>query len=295
MDLQEDGTPYRTMIEVIVKFLTTSASRKVSHTATSTKTSYLKEGVADLTAREKGGACKTPTSDVPRPAEGSSPSDSKKNKVHQDENTQITTSKMGSLLISQHGKPITKSLATNPITHELSHSHPSPSRLSEVSESTPSHLHKPVYPRKEPSPLKESTGYGSTIEPWKHSTSLLEKDQTSVVNVKPRGGMESLSGNREGGVGGSVITVAPGHVISPGPTSSTRSSARGIFKSGHSSLVSRETPTLKSDNKTGSVKQKPYRRRNTYRDSTGSNKEVTVQDEATSSLHASLITDCKFY
>ena len=293
MDLQEDGTPYRTMIEVIVKFLTTSASRKASYTATSTKISNPKEGVADSTARKKGGACKTPTSDVPRLAEGSSPSDSKKNKVHQDVDTQIATSKMGSLSISQYGKPITKSLATNPITHELSHSHLTPSRLSEASESTPSHLNKPTYPQTEPSSLRESAGQGLTIKPGKHSTSILQKDKTSVVSVKPREDVHIQPSSRQSG-GGVIINVASGHTISPQSASNTRSSARGVVKSGHTSLASRETCTLRSDSRAESVKQKPHYGRHAYtcKDSSR-NKEVTATDDKVIDSNTTLVADCK--
>lgn len=282
------------MIEVIVKFLTTSATRKtssISHAATPTTISNPKESVTSPTTHERIGAYKTAGPDR---TEGLNSSVFKKNKMHQDIDLQMTTGKGGSH--SQHGKPITKSSTSSPLSHEFSSSHPTPSHLLEstpsyltkVSQSMSQHLDKTTYPQAEVSPLKESRGSGSTVEPKKHSTSLLQKDRTSIMNVKPRGGVPSPLDGSGGG-----ITVASGHVASSRPTSNTRSSARGVLKSVHiSSMTSREPPTLKPDNKAESAKQKPHQGRHTYRDST-SNKEVTVtQDEIITRLK---VTNCKFY
>ena len=290
--MQEDAAPYRTMIEVIVKFLTTSASRKastISHAATLTKILNPKEGVAAPTAQERGGTYKTPGSDVPIHTEGLSTSNFKKSKVQQDVDLQMAIGERDTL--SQHGKPITKSSTSSPLSHEFLSSHPAPSHLSKVPESTPSHFDKAMYPQVQLSPLKKSRGSGSTIEPRKHSTSLLQKEKTSVVSVKPRGGMLSPSG---GSSGGSVITVASAYMVSSQPTFNTLSSTRGMLKSVDSSMTSREPPTLKPSNKAELAKKKPHQGRHTYKDSTG-NKEVTVtQDELTKRLHTTLVTNGEF-
>lgn len=270
------------MIEVIVKFLTTSAGRKAStttHATTPTKFFNPREGVADMAAREGGGARKTPPSDDPTHTGGLSPSAFEKSKVDQDVDTQMATGKLGSLSTPQHGKPITKSLTTNPTTHDNSRSHPTPSHLSEVSQSTLSHFNKPVYPQSEPtrSPLKESTRHGLTAEPRKHSGSLLQKETAGVVSVKPQGGVQSLLSSR-----------GSGHVISPRPTgtsTSIRSSVGGVLRS---SLTTREVPTLKSDSKTESAKQKPQQRKRNSSD----NKEVTAMEDE---ISTNLVANRKFY
>jgi hypothetical protein len=280
------------MIEVIVKFLMTSASKKASttsHATTPTKSPNPKGGMADLTPQEEGGAHRTPRSDVPTHTEGLSSSMFGKSQVYKDidVDTQIATptSKMGSIF--QHGKPITSfPTTTNPITHDFSRSHPTPSRLSEVSPSALSHLDKPTYPQTERSPLRESTRHGETIEPRKHSATSLQKEKTSVVCVKPRGDVRVQPSSRGSSAGaGGVINVASGHTVGPRPVSSSRSSARGV----HTSLQPRETPTRKSTgSRAESTQLKPYQGRNTYvyRDEASA---TVTQDDSNSTL----VTVCK--
>ena len=284
MYLQADGAPYRTMIEVIVKSLTTSASKKASATshATTVPTKSLtpKEGVASTTPQQKGGASRTPQSDIPTHTEGLNPSHFGKSK---NEDTQMATSKMGSLSISDHGKPITSfpTTTTNPITtHEFSRSHPAPSHLSEVPQSALSHLNKPTYPHGELSPLRESTRRGLTTEPRKHSaTVVVQKEKARVVSVKPRGGVQvktSSRGSGGGGAGGGVINVASGHTVSLQSGSNTGSSARGL----RTSLISREVSALKSaGSKAESAKLKPHQGSRTYRDEV-----IATEDDSSSAL-----------
>ena len=283
MYLQADGAPYRTMIEVIVKSLTTSASKKASATSHATtvptKPPIPKEGVASSTSQQKGGASRTPQSDVPAHTEGLSPSHFGKSK---NEDTQMATSKMGSLSISHHGKPITSFLTTttNPITtHEFSRSHLAPSHLSEVPQSALSHLDKPTNPSSELSPLRVSTRRGLMTEPRKHSATVVQKEKTRVVSVKPRGGVQvktSSHGSGSGGTGGGVINVASGHTVSLQSGSNTRSSARGL----HTSLTSRETSTLKSaGSRAESAKLKPHQGSCTYRDEV-----IATEDDSSSTL-----------
>ena len=180
------------MIEVIVKFLSTSASRKASatsHETTPTKCLNPREGVADSIAGEMGGAGTTSRSDVPTHKGGLNASALEKSKVHQDVDvdTQTATSKLGSLSTSQYGKLITKSSTTSPITDVFLHSYPTTSHLTDVLQSTPSHLNKLMYPKTEPSPLSVGTRYGMMVEPQKHSSTLQQKEKSSVVSVKPRG------------------------------------------------------------------------------------------------------------
>ena len=283
--LQEDAAPYRTMIEVIVKFLTTLATRKsltISHAATPTKISNSKEGVVDSTSQERGGACKTPGPDVPTHAKGISTSDFGKNKVHQDVDPQGTTSKTGSL--SQHGKPITKSSTSNPISHDVSSSYP-----------TPSHFDKVTYPQTQPSSRKESSRYRLMIEPRKSS---LQKDGASMVTVKPRGGVQtapSSSGD------GSVINVASGrHMPYVGglwPASNDHSPARRMLTmSAHNSAASRKQPTLKpSNSKAESPKPKPHQDglpTSTWRGSACNEELTVIQDVSITSWHA---PNCMFH
>ena len=283
------------MIEVIVKFLSTSACRKASttsHETTPTKCLNPREGVADSTAGEMGGAGTTSRSDVPTHKGGLNASALEKSKVHQDVDvgTLTATNKLDSSSTSQYGKPITKSSTTSPITDDFLHSYPTTSRLTDVLQSTPSHLDKPMYPKTEPSPLSVGTRYGVMVEPRKHLSTLLQKERTSVLSAKPRGDVQIQPSSR--GSSGGIINVTSGRVISPHSTSSTRSSAGGVLKSVHTSLTSREIHTLKLDSEADSAKQNPYQRRQRNRGST----EMTIaQDEATSSSHASLITKCKFY
>lgn len=283
MYLQADGAPYRTMIEVIVKFLTTSASKKVSTSQATTPINppTPKEGVANSATQQKSGASRTPQSDVPTHTEGLSPSHFGKRQAYENENTQIATSKMGSLSISHHSKPITSFPTTtaNPITtHEFSRSHPAPSRLSEVPQSTLSHLNKPTYPHSELSPLRESMRRGLTTEPRKHSATVIQKEKTRVVSVRPRGDVQiktSSHGSSSGAAGG-VFNVASGHTVSPQSVSNTPLSARGV----RTSLTSRETPTCKSaGSRAESAKLKPYQGSRTYRDEV-----IATEDDSSSAL-----------
>jgi hypothetical protein len=246
--------------------------------------------VADSIPQEEGGAHRTPRSDVPTHTEGLSSSMFGKSQVYKDidVDTQIATptSKMGSIF--QHGKPITSfPTTTNPITHDFSRSHPTPSRLSEVSQSTPSYFDKPTYPQSERSPQRESTRHGGTIEPRKHSATSLQKEKTSVVNVKPRGDVRVQPSSRgSSAAAGGVVNVASGHTVGPRPVSSTRSSAGGV----RTSLTSRETPTRKSiGSRAESLKLKPYQGRNTYmyRDEVSA---TVTQDDSSSTL----VTVCKY-
>ena len=286
--LQEDAAPYRTMIEVVVKFLTTLAIRKsltISHAATPTKISNSEEGAVDSISQERGGACKTLGPDVPSHAKGISTSDFGKNKVHQDVDPQVATSKTGSL--SQHGKPITKSSTSNPISHDVSSSYP-----------TPSHFDKVTYPQTQSSSRKESARYRATLEARKPSTSLLQKEGASMVTVKPRGGVQTLPSSGGGG-GGSVINVASGHhmphVVCLRPASNDHSPTRRMLTSAHSSATSKKQPTLKPYSKAESPKPKSHQdglptsmlRGSAY------NEESTVeQDVSITSWHA---PNCMFH
>ena len=262
------------MIEVIVKSLTTSASKKASATSHATtvptKPPTSKEGVASTTPQQKGGASRTPHSDIPTHTEGLNPSHFGKSK---NEDTQMATSKMGSLSISDHGKPITSfpTTTTNPITtHEFFRSHPAPSHLSEVPQSALSHLNKPTYPHSELSPLRESTRRGLMTEPRKHSAAVVQKEKARVVSVKPRGGVQvktSSHGSSSGGAGGGSLQSG----------SNTRSSARGVL----TSLTSREAPALKSaGSRAESAKLKPHQGgSHTYRDEV-----IATEDDSSSAL-----------
>ena len=95
------------------------------------------------------------------------------------------------------------------------------------------------------------TRYGMTVEPRKHSFTLLQEENPSVVSIKPQGDVQIQPSSR--GSSGGIINVTSGRVISPRFTSSTRSSAGGVFKSGRTSLTSREVPTLKVDSRTESA------------------------------------------
>ena len=168
--------------------------------------------------------------------------------MHQDVDPQMITSKTDSL--SQHGKPITKSSTSNPFSHDVSTSYPAPS-----------HFDKVTYPQTQSSSRKESTRNRSTLEVRKPSTSLLQKEGTSMVAVKPRRSVQtapSSSGD------GSVINVASGrHMPYVGglwPASNDHSPARRMLTmSAHSSAASRKQPTLKpSNSKAESPKPKPH-------------------------------------
>ena len=110
------------------------------------------------------------------------------------------------------------------------------------------------------------------------------------MSVKPQGDVQIQPSSC--GSSGGIINVTSGCVISPRFTSSTRSSAGGVFKSGCTSLTSRdlEVPTLKIDSRAESAKLKPHGGRHTHRDNSR-NEEVTMTVDDS---YTTFVADCEF-
>lgn len=167
--LQEEATPYRTMIEVIVKFLTTTdSSRNTSATDTPTKTSHdtrIEGGVADNTSRksERGHTvdARDTTLTVKSFIESGLSSEDKS----------MQSSK------PSHGKPITYAPASTPLGSEFSSMSPD-KRM----------------PPPEPNYLWTDTGARKQSKS-KHPAPSSLQDRSKVVTVRPRTRDRALQGS----------------------------------------------------------------------------------------------------
>ena len=285
MDLQEDPAPYRTMIEVIVKSLTNSANRRTpntTHVSMVTNVSSFKEGVANSTSRERDEpAYRTSDSAIPTLTGGEKNTANIIEKIAELRGVDPLVSADGAGTLSRDGKPITKYLTSNPISHNFSRPH--------TMATASHHLGKKLtYPHAEPSLLEEGTIHESTVEPKRHSAASKQKDSTNIiVSVKSQRDVPS----RHGGVGSSVIRVASGSIAGPRLTSIAPPPGRRVLKSEHGSLATREQPlacTLMPDNKAGLAKMKLYEENSSMHTSAVShrNKEVTIGKGETSGWHS---------
>ena len=163
-NVQEETTPHRTMIEVIVKFLKSSEARKSSHTATPTKTATttaasLEGGVVDPAHQSKSGRGIAMETELL--IRGTGHFISERDKGHlQQQNVHSLSSKY------QDGKPITKPPTSNPPAYKFS--------------SFP--------PHQSDSWSDTSTSKGTKVDRKTHSTPLSQKGGTKVVTVAPRAG-----------------------------------------------------------------------------------------------------------
>ena len=179
--VQEEAAPYRTMIEVIVKFLVTSTGRRtstISNSATPTKVqSAMSPKEMDLTSQSgRGKSDILRESDLPVKGITSSgshgfvteKSEGLTQHHHQDADPPINDSRIDSQF--QRGKPITKPITSNPLTYDFSSSH------SHIGESMPP----------QPGSWRNDASKEPRVDPRKHSTHSSRKDEAKVVTVKQR-------------------------------------------------------------------------------------------------------------
>ena len=129
------------------------------------------------------------------------------------------------------------------------------------------------------------------LDPRKPPTSSLQKEETSMVTVKPRGGVQILP---HGGNGGGVTNASsgPGHMVGFRPTSNL--STRRMLKPAHSSVACRE-PLQQRPHSTVELPLKPNTRQ--QRDNLsisgaicGNEETTTVWDETTTNRNAKPVT-----